>query len=78
MERERESSSVATSESSKPKTLTTAERLRKLSNGENLLEATEYRPKKWISWKDVRKLSNQESSPESQKTEPVNWTTWKD
>ncbi|GFS85090.1 uncharacterized protein TNCV_4222781 [Trichonephila clavipes] len=40
------------------------ERLRKLSNGENLLEATETRPKKWTSWKD---LSNQDSSPESQK-----------
>ncbi|GFY55652.1 uncharacterized protein TNIN_424351 [Trichonephila inaurata madagascariensis] len=57
--KERESNSVATSESSKPKTLT-AERLRKLSNGENLLEATENRSKKWISWKDVQKLSNQE------------------
>ncbi|GFU66990.1 hypothetical protein TNCV_1390761 [Trichonephila clavipes] len=65
--KERESSSVAPSDSSKPKTLTTAERLRKLSNGENLLEATETRPKKWTSWKDMRKLSNQDSSPESQK-----------
>ncbi|GFS73232.1 uncharacterized protein TNCV_4571521 [Trichonephila clavipes] len=69
---------IAPSDSSKPKTLTTAERLRKLSNGENLLEATETRPKKWTSWKDMRKLSNQDSSPESQKTQPVNWTTWKD
>ncbi|GFQ65888.1 uncharacterized protein TNCT_203901 [Trichonephila clavata] len=75
--KERESSSAITPESTRAKKLT-AERLRKLSNGENAPEASETRPKKWTTWKDVRKLSNQESSPESQKTQPVNWTTWKD
>ncbi|GFQ85002.1 uncharacterized protein TNCT_1881 [Trichonephila clavata] len=75
--KERESSSAITPESTRAKKLT-AERLRKLSNGENAPEASETLPKKWTTWKDVRKLSNQESSPESQKTQPVNWTTWKD
>ncbi|GFQ63956.1 uncharacterized protein TNCT_558821 [Trichonephila clavata] len=75
--KERESSSAITPESTRAKKLT-AERLQKLSNGENAPEASETRPKKWTTWKDVRKLSNQESSPESQKTQPVNWTTWED